>query len=107
MALEAELLAKRAIPLPPAFPRFADDVYRTLELLVDILRGARVSESDFPDLREDHTRLLEESGSRFTLLCTETDRITNALNTLREQVVNWKLLEQAADNLSLNPVAGH
>ena len=107
MALEAELLAKRAIPLLPAFPRFADDVYRTLELLVDILRGARVSESDFPDLREDHTRLLEESGSRFTLLCTETDRITNALNTLREQVVNWKLLEQAADNLSLNPVAGH
>jgi hypothetical protein len=89
MALEAELAARKATAVPPAFQRFADDVYRTFELLSAVLRGARVDQDQFPDLREEHTRLLDSGASAFTLFFTETDRITNALNTLEEQVTQW------------------
>ena len=60
-----------------------------LDLLVRRLRGASLRKNAFPDLRDVHTQLLESGGSAFALLNTETDRITNSLNTLREQVVDW------------------
>ena len=44
---------------------------------------------EFPDLREAHTQLLQSGGSAFALLATETDRIANSLNTLREQIAKW------------------
>ena len=55
---------------------------------------ASISGSDpvpgqFPDLREVHTQLLQRGASAFALLNTETDRITNSLNTLSEQVAEW------------------
>jgi hypothetical protein len=33
-----------------------------------------------------HTEVVRAYGSEFALLNTETDRITNSLNTLREQI---------------------
>jgi len=89
MSLEAEMLANPSRSIPPEFCRFFDDVDRMLDLLVRRLRGASLRKNAFPDLRDVHTQLLESGGSAFALLNTETDRITNSLNTLREQVVDW------------------
>ena len=69
--------------------QFFGQVDQTLELLARVLRGAAVRDAAFPDLREAHTLLLQNGGSGFALLSTETDRIANSLNTLREQVYVW------------------
>jgi uncharacterized membrane protein YccC len=67
---------------------FARDVERTLEILAARLRGSK-AESTPPDLREDHRRLVKSSealAKPHALVDVEADRITNSLNTLREQV---------------------
>lgn len=89
MALEAGV-PRTAVQEPrPGFRRFAEAVDRTLELLSARVRGERVAERDFPDLREAYLRL-SESGDpaleRYALVNVESDRMTNSLNTLREQV---------------------
>ncbi|HMD08299.1 MAG TPA: hypothetical protein VKH63_12240 [Candidatus Acidoferrum sp.] len=82
---------------PPSRPMaefgvFAEDVEKTLELLAKMLGGEKVRTKDFPALREDHQRLLQAGDSRteqYVLVNVEADRITNSLNTLREQVTEW------------------
>ncbi len=86
MSLEADLAANPSRSLPPGLRGFFDAVNRTLELLAATLRGSRHSQSEFPNLRELHTQLVENGASASALLSTETDRITNSLNTLREQI---------------------
>jgi len=96
MSLEAELAASPARSVPGAVCTFFQDVDRTLAALVATLRDQREGGHGLPDLREDHTRLLNEIGASFSLLNTETDRIANSLNTLREQIEDW-----AANRLEL------
>ena len=62
-------------------------------------RTARSTRSlrDLPDLREDHHRLVSSAAShisRYELVNEETDRMTNSLNTLAEQVAHWMTLER-------------
>jgi len=74
-----------------AAKQFADDVDKTLELLSASSRSEHVSVREFPDLREDHHALFSALGTeQRALLADETDRITNSLNTLREQIVAWR-----------------
>jgi hypothetical protein len=57
-----------------------------------MLRGEKVRTKDFPDLRGDHQRLLQAGDAQmeqYALINVEADRITNSLNTLREQVPEW------------------
>jgi hypothetical protein len=64
----------------------------TLYYLSAALRGSRIATGDLPDLREDHHALLESGDSRverYALVNTETDRITNSLNTLAQEVLEW------------------
>ncbi len=87
IALESSLLEG-----PPAAPGetlrvFARDVERTLGMLAARLRGGGGGE-DAPDLRENHRRLVESCEAN-ALLAVEADRITNSLNTLREQVARF------------------
>jgi uncharacterized membrane protein YccC len=94
MTIEAELAANPSRSIPPEFGRYFEAVDRTLELLAAMLRGASWRSSgpaggEFPDLREAHNELLQSGGSAFPLLATETDRIANSLNTLREQITGW------------------
>jgi uncharacterized membrane protein YccC len=99
MALDAGWLHTPAAPVRPAFREFAADVKKTLTLLAAALRGTRVHHGDFPDLREDHHRLLQSGDphtERYALANVEADRITNSLNTLREQVLAWVRAEKAA-----------
>ena len=93
MALESGLATSRPVAPRDAFRPFADHVELTLYYLAAALRGSRLTRDDLPDLREDH-RALEQSGDpvteRYALVNIETDRITNALNTLSEEVLQWK-----------------
>lgn len=89
MALEAGVTGIKTSTPPPAFRLFAHDVDFTLYFLAAALRGSSAASQTLPKLREDHTRLLKARehflpGHEFVLI--ETDRLTTALNTLREQV---------------------
>jgi uncharacterized membrane protein YccC len=91
MALEAGLTSRSAPPRP-AFRPFANDVELTLYYLASALRGSKLERTSAPDLREDHHALIHSAvpgPERYALVNTETDRITNSLNTLREQVLAW------------------
>jgi uncharacterized membrane protein YccC len=98
MALEASIMTDERVQPREEFHKFADDVNRTLELLAGALRGTRVDPAQFPDLREDHHALIHsaESGGVYALVNVETDRMTNALNTLAGEVLEWMQPEAAA-----------
>ncbi len=95
MALEAGLPLTPDVPARSEFRVFAADVEKTLSLLEEILSGGRVPEKKFPNLREDHTSLLaagDPEKERYALVNIEADRMTNSLNTLREEIVAWSRL---------------
>jgi len=92
MSLEAGLARSRPVPARDAFRTFAADVVCTLTLLTAALHGAPKSPADFPDLREDHSGLLQSVSpvtERYALVNLESDRITNSLNTLVLEVLQW------------------
>jgi hypothetical protein len=99
MSLDAGWMHTPAVPARPAFLAFVADVEKTLSLLAAALRETPVRQADFPDLREDHNQLLQSGdphAERYALANVEADRITNSLNTLREQVRAWARSEKAA-----------
>jgi uncharacterized membrane protein YccC len=79
IALEAALIVEP----PPEFSAFAADVEKTLFQLSAALRGSPFYPQALPDLRHDQLALAHGDA----LLNAETDRITNSLNTLTEQVI--------------------
>lgn len=90
MALEAGVSRAQGTPPRPEFQPFARDVEETLALLVQALRGKHVPGREFPDLREDYLRLVgtgDAPNDRYALVNVEADRITNSLNSLRENVM--------------------
>jgi hypothetical protein len=92
MALEAGLYQSQFVTPRDAFRTFSHDVERTLYFLSASLRGSPIHPGDLPDLREDHHALLRSGDSRverYALVNIETDRVTNSLNTLREQIIAW------------------
>jgi uncharacterized membrane protein YccC len=92
MALESGLYQSKYVHPRDAFHTFANDVEKTLYFLAASLRGSAIHPGDLPDLREDHHALLAQGDShveRYALVNIETDRVTNSLNTLREQIIAW------------------
>ncbi len=92
MALEAGLYQSQFVTPRDAFRKFSHDVERTLYFLAASLRGSVIHSGDLPDLREDHHALLRSGDShveRYALVNIETDRVTNSLNTMREQILAW------------------
>jgi uncharacterized membrane protein YccC len=92
MSLEAGLARSRPVPARQAFYPFAADTVRTLSLLSAALHGAPTSLADFPNLREDHNALVrspDPQTARYALVNLESDRITNSLNTLTLEVLQW------------------
>jgi uncharacterized membrane protein YccC len=88
-----------ALPTHPAireeFRAFANDVDKTLQNLIAELRGFRALNQDWPDLREDYRHLTQNPLSiaeQYALVNVEADRMTNSLNTLREQIERWRRL---------------
>jgi uncharacterized membrane protein YccC len=93
IALEAGLATSTVSSTAgPAFQAFSHDLEKTLYFVAASFRGSPVEPASFPDLREDHIRLVHSGigpGGRNALLAIETDRMTNSLNTLTGQVVIW------------------
>lgn len=92
MALEAGLYSSQPIAARDAFRSFANNVEFTLYYLAAALRGSPLTPDALPDLREDHRALVHSGDSlteRYALVNVETDRITNSLNTLSEELLRW------------------
>jgi len=92
MALEADLVSSHPVPARAGFTPFANDVEVTLFSLAAALRGSPLTREMLPDLREDHRALVRSGDSlteRYALVNVETDRITNSVNTLSEEVLRW------------------
>ena len=103
MAIDAIFSHKPALCSSPPLKRFISNLEKTLALLASTLRGVRVPSKDFPDLREEHrlmvhSRTGDESSAleRFDSINVETDRITNSVNTLAEQIMQWTLTPEFA-----------
>jgi uncharacterized membrane protein YccC len=97
MALEAGLYTSHAVPAREAFRAFANHVELTLYYLASALRGEPLPRETLPDLREDHHTLVHSGiapAERYELVNVETDRITNSLNTLSEELLRWMEAEQ-------------
>lgn len=105
MALEAGLLGGRNGPAGDPFRRFGNHVELTLHSLAGALRGSPLTLADLPNLREDHHALsqVEAGAARDAFLVVETDRLTNSLNTLSEELVHWLETEKSG----LMGVGGH
>ncbi len=99
MALEAGLYTSHAVPARDAFRTFANHVELTLYYLASSLRGDPLTRETLPDLREDHHTLVHSGNApaeRYALVNVETDRITNSLNTLTEELLGWIETEKRA-----------
>lgn len=92
LSVEAAFLPGHATKIRDEFRAFASDVKTVLAGLSAELRGVRTSGHKWPDLREDHRRLIQNPLGvieQYALVNVEADRMTNSLNTLREQVERW------------------
>jgi uncharacterized membrane protein YccC len=96
MALDAIFSHKPALSSSPPLKNFVSKLEKTLALLASTLRGVRVPSKDFPNLREEHRLMVQfRTGdanselARFDSINIETDRITNSVNTLAEQIMQW------------------
>lgn len=87
MALEAGLATARIKPPREALASFASEVEKTLYYLSSALRGSGIRPDSLPDLRDAH-RVLVHSGDEYGLVTVETDRVTNSLNTLKEELLD-------------------
>jgi uncharacterized membrane protein YccC len=112
MALDAIFSQDPTLANSPPFKNFAANVEQTLTLLASILRGIRVMSKDLPNLREEHRLMVQarnpgaESGvARYDSIDVEADRMTNSLNTLAEQIMQWTRSAEFAElhKLTLNP----
>lgn len=96
MALDAIFSQQSALASSPPLQNFLSKVETTLALLASTLRGVRVGSKDFPDLRGEYRQMVQsrttEGNSalaRFDSINIEADRITNSVNTLAEQIMQW------------------
>jgi uncharacterized membrane protein YccC len=106
IALEAGIPPTPVAVPEPQFRMFCDAVIRALELLSAAVRGRRVAERQFPDLRAEYLRLTRASDAqrdRNGSIYTEADRMTNSLNTLREQILSWRRMTPLCTSPGRNP----
>lgn len=90
MTLESAVIEEACRPV---LRNFLDQVDLMLYFLATTLRGSNAEIHNMYHLREHYRKLAEclaAQGLRGSLLQVEADRMTNALNTLRDQVVEWK-----------------
>jgi len=99
MSLEAGLYRSRPVPARPPFRPFMEHVDLTLHYLAAVLRGSTTTPEHLPDLRQDHRALVEAiptNAERHALVNVETDRITNSVNTLAKEILDWRAIAQSA-----------
>jgi uncharacterized membrane protein YccC len=92
LSVEAGFVPGAGTVVRDEFRVFARDVDIVLGRLAGELRRPRASAQKWPDLREDHRCLVQNplsAGEPYALVNIEADRMTNSLNTLREQAERW------------------
>jgi len=92
LSIEAGFVPGHGTKIRDEFRVFARDVTTVLAGLSAELRRTRPAGQKWPDLREDHRRLIQNPLGvieQYALVNVEADRMTNSLNTLREQVERW------------------
>jgi uncharacterized membrane protein YccC len=96
MALDAIFSQQPALASSPPLQNFLSKVETTLVLLASTLRGVRMASNDFPDVREEYRQMVQSrttegnsTMTRFDSINIEADRITNSVNTLAEQIMQW------------------
>jgi uncharacterized membrane protein YccC len=92
LSVEAGFVPGPSTKIRDEFRVFANDVEAILAGLSAELRHSRPAGHKWPDLREDHRRLIQNPLGvieQYALVNVEADRMTNSLNTLREQVELW------------------
>src|ERR1700730_44431 len=96
MALDAIFSHQPAIANSSPLKNFMSKLEETLALLASTLRGVRVTSKDFPNLREEHRLMVQartteakSALARFDSINIEADRITNSVNTLAGQIMQW------------------
>jgi hypothetical protein len=92
IALEAGIPEMPAEAPGLQFEAFSKAVEKALELISAKLRGQRIAEREFPDLRAAYQRLIQTSNmqlDRYGFARVEADRMVNSLDTLREQTTDW------------------
>lgn len=93
IGLEAGIPADKDSKPPASFETLSTEVQKSAGLLAAMLRGERIAERRFPDLRQgysDYVKAGATSGERYAFMAPEADRMVNSLNTLREQLLNWQ-----------------
>ncbi len=106
MSLEAGLTRSRPVPARETFCVFSNEVELTLYYLAAALRGSPLRREELPDLRERHYTLVHSSDfltERHALVNVETDRVTNSLNTVSEEVLGWLELQRGAGSRQAGP----
>jgi uncharacterized membrane protein YccC len=91
MSLESGLNLRRHEHVRPATITFASQVDATLDSLAAAFRSSRPA-LHLPDLREAHNAILASTttdSAQYSLVNTETDRITTSINTLADQAEKW------------------
>jgi uncharacterized membrane protein YccC len=107
MAVDAIVSQNTALSDSAPLKKFAAAVERTLALLSSALRGGRVISREFPDLREEHRLMAQartganEAEARYDSINVEADRITNTLNTMAEQIMQWMRSPEFAELRSM------
>lgn len=87
-ALEAGFRRIHPLCAPASFQKFAHDVEFTLYYLSAKLRNPSTGIPQWPVLRDDYNQLVEAGDlGQSQFIAEEADRLTNTLNTLREQVL--------------------
>lgn len=92
LSIEAGFVPGAGTKIRDEFRVFARDVETVLAGLAAELRRTRQAGHKWPDLREDHRRLIQNplgAYEQYALVNVEADRMANSLNTLREQVERW------------------
>jgi uncharacterized membrane protein YccC len=92
MSVEASILPMAQRGATPEFRGFTAEVLQALDDLIAELRFSRGPGPKRPDLRESYRRLSKAAAptEEYALMMVEADRITNSLNTLREQIAKWR-----------------
>jgi hypothetical protein len=75
----------------PGVERFVSAVQMTLLGLEAALRGSRTTPADLPDLRDAYNAMVADDQHAGSLrLQIEGDTLANSLNTLCEQIFQWR-----------------
>ena len=103
MALDAIFSHQPALANSPPLTNFMSKLEETLGLLAATLRGKLVASKARPNLREEHRLMVHSRTSdassalaRFDSINVEADRITNSMNTLAEQIMQWTHTQEIA-----------